>query len=314
MPADARPDHGPDESRAHRRPRPTRRPTGCSSRSLRRWPSLTVDPKRSATRCYAHADQLSHRRAPARRPCPALLPGRRDGHTAGGGSGRAHRRRRATRRQLPDCARGALPAGLSVVRGPARDSHSQNTFVTVLTTQTSPLAPAARPARRPGEQTPTAHHRAQRRRRPPHLTDPAVSVAWSAPATDGGAAVTAYRVYLDGTLSRDAGGQLRGDQEPGPGEHTIEVKAVNGSAEGPRAVRHGHPRRAVEAAEGRRRPRRGGREADGGRQVEAAGRARAGWPSRLQDRGLQEGRRQGRHARSCRPKRQVPLEAEVGPY
>ena len=55
-----------------------------------------------------------------------------------------------------------------------------------------------------------------------------VALSWAAPANDGGAAVSAYRVLRDGQqLLATDGGTSAVVSDPGPGKHTFTVVAVN---------------------------------------------------------------------------------------
>jgi hypothetical protein len=139
--------------------------------------------------------------------------------------------------QIPLCVSGALPTGvpaclLSVTR------DSQNTYVTVMTTQTSrwrvrrgqvvepPPPPPGIPSAPQGLSV--------------HEADPfdgsALAVAWSAPASSGGSAVTAYRVSLDGKQVATPAGTSTMLKNPGPGKHQVSVAAVNTAGAGPAAV------------------------------------------------------------------------------
>jgi hypothetical protein len=62
-----------------------------------------------------------------------------------------------------------------------------------------------------------------------------LAVAWSAPATSGAAAVTAYRVFLDDVLVATTSTVTVLVKNPGPGSHTVEVAAVSAAGEGGRA-------------------------------------------------------------------------------
>ena len=55
-----------------------------------------------------------------------------------------------------------------------------------------------------------------------------VALSWAAPANDGGAAVSAYRVFRDGQLLFATDGSTSAVvSDPGPGDHTFSVAAVN---------------------------------------------------------------------------------------
>jgi hypothetical protein len=139
--------------------------------------------------------------------------------------------------QIPLCVGGALPTGvpaclLSVTR------DSQNTYVTVLTTQTSRwrvrrgqvVEPPPPPPGVPSAPQGLSVHEAA------PFDGSALAVAWAPPASSGGSAVTAYRVSLDGKQVATPAGTSTVLKNPGPGKHQVSVAAVNTAGAGPAAV------------------------------------------------------------------------------
>jgi hypothetical protein len=126
---------------------------------------------------------------------------------------------------LPDCAGAALPLGINacIVRPVTRDA--KNTNITVLTTQTSRWH-----ARRdlPHENTgaPTVPQSVSVAEAAP-FDGSAFKVTWAAPASEGAGPVSGYRVHVDGKLVASPGGTSAVVTNPGPGNHAIEVSAVN---------------------------------------------------------------------------------------
>ncbi len=135
---------------------------------------------------------------------------------------------------LPDCAGGALPAGLwsCVVRPATRDS--QNTFVTVLTTVTSRWH-LRRDLPTENQGAPTAPKGLTVKKAAP-FDGSVLRVAWSAPASSGAGPVTSYRVLLDGKLKSSPTGTSVLIKNPGRGKHTIKVKAASAAGQGPEAA------------------------------------------------------------------------------
>jgi hypothetical protein len=130
--------------------------------------------------------------------------------------------------QTPDCINATtLPPGAPycVVRPVTRDA--QNTFVTVLTTQTSRWR-LRRTA--PGEtfdQTPPGAPAGLTVGRGAPGDGSVVHLAWAGPANDGGAAVTSYRVLLDGVQVGTTTATSYDVRNAGPGTHALAVAAVN---------------------------------------------------------------------------------------
>ena len=134
---------------------------------------------------------------------------------------------------LPDCANGALPSGLwsCVVRPVAR--NSQNTFVTVLTTQTSRWR-VRRSLPVDNQGAPTVPRAVTVKEAKP-FDGSVLKVSWTAPASSGAGPVAAYRVFLDGKLKASPAGTSATLKNAGPGKHTIKVAAVNAAGTGAQA-------------------------------------------------------------------------------
>jgi hypothetical protein len=135
---------------------------------------------------------------------------------------------------LPDCANGALPAGLysCVVRPATRTAD--NTFVSVLTTTTSRWRlrrgpPVANQGAATAPQGLTVKEAAP-------FDGSALAVGWSAPASSGAGPVASYRVSLDGAVVSSPTGTSVVVKDPGPGAHTITVAAVSAAGQGPAAT------------------------------------------------------------------------------
>jgi len=134
--------------------------------------------------------------------------------------------------KTPDCISGTLPPGASFcINRQAVFRTTENTFVTVLTTQTSRWR-VRRTA--PGESfdqtAPDAPQGLATKLSPKDGSG--VALSWTPPANDGGAAPTAYRVYRDGKLLTAVGGTSLAVKNSGPGEHVFMVTAVNVIGEG----------------------------------------------------------------------------------
>ena len=126
---------------------------------------------------------------------------------------------------LPDCVNAALPSGLwsCVVRPVVR--NSQNTFITVLTTQTSRWhARRTLPVENQG--APTAPRAVVVKEAKP-FDGSVLTVSWTAPASSGAGPVSAYRVFVDGKLKASPPGTSVKIKNAGPGKHTVKVAAVN---------------------------------------------------------------------------------------
>jgi hypothetical protein len=126
---------------------------------------------------------------------------------------------------LPSCVNGVLPAGLwSCVQRPVT-RNSQNTFVTVLTTQTSRWR-VRRSLPVANQGAPSAPRSVTVKEAKP-FDGSVLSISWTAPASSGAGAVAAYRVFVDGKLKASPAGTSTTVKNAGPGKHTIEVAAVN---------------------------------------------------------------------------------------
>jgi hypothetical protein len=129
--------------------------------------------------------------------------------------------------QVPDCVGGKqIPAGQTscVVRPVTRTA--QFTFVQLLTSQTSRWH-LRRTLAGQFQQTAPGPPSGLTAARAAPFDGSVVHVSWAAPTADGGAAVTAYQVLVDGTkvaTTTATGDDLR---DLGPGAHTLAVSAVN---------------------------------------------------------------------------------------
>ena len=135
---------------------------------------------------------------------------------------------------LPNCVNGALPTGLwsCIVRPAVRTS--QNTFVTVLTTQTSRWR-VRRSLPVANQGAPTAPQGLVVKEAAP-FDGTAHTVAWAAPASSGAGPVAGYRVSLDGAVVSSPTSTSMVLTDPGPGQHTITVAAVSAAGQGPAAT------------------------------------------------------------------------------
>ena len=157
--------------------------------------------------------------------------------------------------QVPDCpnATTLLPgAPYCVVRPVTRDA--QNTFVTVLTTQTSRWR-LRRTAAGQFTQTPPGAPSALGAGLGAPGDGSVVHLAWTGPVDDGGAAVTAYRVLLDGVQVGTTTSTSYDVRDAGPGTHTLAVAAVNilgtgGQASASIALRKASSPRKAKALQG----------------------------------------------------------------
>jgi hypothetical protein len=131
---------------------------------------------------------------------------------------------------LPDCVNGALPSGLwsCVVRPVTRTP--QNTFVTVLTKQTSRWkVRRSLPVENQG--APGAPRGVTVKEAKP-FDGSRLSVSWVAPASSGAGPVSAYRVFVDGKLKASPAATSVTVKDAGPGKHTVKVAAVNAAGTG----------------------------------------------------------------------------------
>ncbi len=131
---------------------------------------------------------------------------------------------------LPACVNGALPSGLwsCVVRPVTRTA--QNTFVNVLTTQTSRWRlRRALPVENQG--APSAPRRVTVEEAKP-FDGSRLSVSWIAPASSGAGPISAYRVFVDGKLKASPAATSVTFKDAGPGNHTVTVAAVNAAGTG----------------------------------------------------------------------------------
>jgi hypothetical protein len=189
-------------------------------------PPDTTDSRAIGNEVYAHADQLDP--DPANPAQLTLRFSQADvmttplaevqvGHISDAG----------VMAKTPDCISGTIPPGAPycVVRPVTRDA--QNTFVTVLTTQTSRWR-----LRRqlPGEGFDQTAPGAARDlvAKLASADGSKVALSWTAPTSDGGASVTTYQVFRDGQLVfANDGSTSAVVSDPGPGKHTFSVAAVN---------------------------------------------------------------------------------------
>ena len=171
---------------------------------------------------------------------------------------------------LPACVNGALPSGLwsCVVRPVTRTA--QNTFVNVLTTQTSRWhLRRALPVENQG--APSAPRGVMVKEAKP-FDGSRLSVSWVAPASSGAGPISAYRVFVDGKLKASPAATSVTFKNAGPGNHTVTVAAVNAAGTGVTAADTiklaplSKPRK-VTGVDGT-----AGRQRDRGREVEATGR------------------------------------------
>jgi hypothetical protein len=134
--------------------------------------------------------------------------------------------------QTPDCLGPDLPAGANycIVRPVTRDA--QNTFVTIRTIETSRWRLRRIAGGESFAQTaPGAPSGATATLARPR-DGSAVLLSWAAPANDGGAATTSYRVYRDGRLVATTSETSAKVTDVGPGTHQLTVAAVNAFGEG----------------------------------------------------------------------------------
>jgi hypothetical protein len=190
-------------------------------------PPDTTDSRALGNDVYAHADQL-----PADPANPATITLRfsqadvmatplaevQVGHISDAG----------VMTKTPDCISGTIPPGAPYCIQRPVTRTPQNTFVTVLTTQTSRWRVRRQLPGESFDQTAPGPARNLVATLAPPGDGSKVALSWAAPATDGGAAVSAYRVHLDGRLLLATdGGTSAIVSDPGPGQHTLKVVAVN---------------------------------------------------------------------------------------
>ena len=155
--------------------------------------------------------------------------------------------------KTPDCISGTLPPGAPYCVVRAGDPHRPEHLRHGADHRRPRAGGCAAPA--PGEtfdQTapgaPAGPGRASSRRR---TARPSAS-SWAPPANDGGAAVTAYRVYRDGKLvdhrRRHLGGRAR---TPAPASTSSRSPRSTLLGEGAAASADDHARQALQAAQGR---------------------------------------------------------------
>ncbi len=196
-------------------------------------PPLTQDSKRIGQEIFAHADQLTPDAGnPAtitlRLSDPDVMA------TPLASVQVAHTLDSGLQVQIPDCVTGTLPPGATacVVRPVQRTA--ENTIVTIKTTETSRWHLRRNLPGEPGDQTaPSAPQAAAAA-----ITGggAGVHLVWAEPANDGGAAVTSYRVLLDGKQVATTAGLAADVPNPGVGAHTLEVQAVNVIGNGAKAA------------------------------------------------------------------------------
>jgi hypothetical protein len=129
--------------------------------------------------------------------------------------------------KTPDCVSNALPAGAPycIVRPVSRTA--ENTFVTVLTTQTSRWRlRRTGPTENFDQSAPGAPSGFSVAKAAP-FDGSQVGLTWQPPANDGGAAVSAYRIYRDGVLVATTGSASAVVRDSGPGKHVFAIAAVN---------------------------------------------------------------------------------------
>jgi hypothetical protein len=189
-------------------------------------PAATTDSRAIGNEVYAHADGLSTDRTQ-----PATITLRfsqadvmstplsevQVGHISDTG----------LMTKTPDCVGQDLPAGSNycVVRPVTR--NAQNTFVTVKTIETSRWRlRRTGPTENFDQTAPSAPQSPSATNAPPG-DGSVLRLSWGAPAGDGGAAVSSYRVFLDGQQVATTSGLSADVKNPGLGAHTLEVAAVN---------------------------------------------------------------------------------------
>ncbi len=143
--------------------------------------------------------------------------------------------------RVPDCDPGpALPTGAPYCldrASLAADRTAQNTFINVLTTETSRWR-VRRVLAGDFEQTATSRPRALKAGLAAPGDGAKVKLTWTAPADDGGAAPKAYRIFRDGALAKTTSSGATSAVVPnnGPGKHTFQVQAVNVAGTSPKSA------------------------------------------------------------------------------
>ena len=207
--------------------------------------------------------------------------------------------------KTPDCVAQDLPPGASycIVRPVTRTA--QNTLVTIRTIETSRWRLRRTGPNEGFAQTGPAAPQGVKTALVAPFDGSAVRISWKAPANDGGAATTGYRVYRDGALvaTTDLAASSFVVKNPGPGTHTLAVTAVNGIGEGVAGAASISVAQALQAPQGRGSARRQGRQAESRSEVEGAG--GRGWlrDHQVQGRGVQEERARRSTPRSSGPAR-----------
>jgi hypothetical protein len=138
--------------------------------------------------------------------------------------------------KTPDCVGtpAALPPGAPYcVDRQSMKRTVDNTFITVLTTETSRWRVRRNaPGESFGQTVPGAPQGLVAKLAAP-FDGSGISLSWSAPADDGGAAPSAYKIYRDNALLTTTDGATSAlIANPGPGEHVFRVSAVNLIGEG----------------------------------------------------------------------------------
>ena len=140
--------------------------------------------------------------------------------------------------KVPDCDAGAIPTGEAYCIDRALLIRTaQNTFFTVLTTQTSRWHIRRVPVGGTFEQTAPSVPTGLKATLAPPGDGSVVKLTWVPPADDGGAAPKAYQVFRDGKLVKttEVGGKTTAVKNNGPGLHTFKVVAVNVAGASPKS-------------------------------------------------------------------------------
>jgi hypothetical protein len=196
-------------------------------------PPPTTDSRAIGNEVFAHADQLAV--DPANPATIELrfsqadvmatpLPEIQVGHISDAG----------VMTKTPDCISGTLPPGAPYCVDRALMSRTiDNTFVVIKTTQTSRWRVRRNAPGESFDQTAPGAPQGFAAKLAAPFDGSGVTLSWSAPANDGGAAPTAYRVFRDGALLTTTNGPTALlVQSSGPGAHVFRVSAVNVIGEG----------------------------------------------------------------------------------